>query len=100
MSYGKIIKQGSFSTRRDCSKGTLTLFENRIKFECEDEDWTYSYALERLRTFVQSVTTKGIRLNRQTYRVDEPEEWIEAIKDALTAQGLKFRVSGYRVQSD
>ena len=97
MSYGKIIKQAPFSSR-DCRKGTVTLFENGISIECEDEEWTYSFGLKGVSTFGKSPTTQGIQLNRRTYHVDEPEEWIKAIKESLTANGLKFRITGYRVQ--
>lgn len=96
MSYGKVIKQASFSSR-DCSKGTLTLYENGISIECGDEEWTHSFGLKGLKTFGQSIKSKAIRLNRKTYRVDAPEEWILAIQQALTDNCMDYDISGYRV---
>ena len=96
MSYGKVIKQAPFSSR-DCRKGTLILYENGISIECGDEKWTYSLTLKGLRTFGKSIKSKGIRLNRRTYHVDEPEEWIRAIQTALTDNCFQFDISGYRV---
>lgn len=48
----------------------------------------------------RGVGGKGIWINRWYYRVDDPEEWIEAIKKALTAKDIKFRASGYVVIED
>jgi hypothetical protein len=92
---GKVIKQGSF-TNSECTKGTLTLYENGYLAKCmKPRGWSWQIAwigIEIFRVHRGIAGGKGIWINNSYYRVDEPEEWIDAIKEALTAKGIKFKL--------
>jgi hypothetical protein len=97
---GRIIIKGTFSGGV-CKEGILTITEDGFQFECPKSANLKSHkkweGVKRFGTYRRK-RSKGIVIDTYRFRVDNPEEWIEALKKALAASGMKFeRTETYRV---
>jgi hypothetical protein len=91
---GKIIKKGLFHNKI-CGKGTVTLQEDMISIQCPWGRTSFNFKLYEINQF--RTTKRGIYIDKFYLRLDNATEWIEAVKKALDAKGIKYEVIGYRV---
>jgi hypothetical protein len=91
---GKIIKQGSFYNKM-CGDGTITLRKDRIQLYCPRGKTSFQFMFSEINSF--RISKKGLYVNNFYIRIDNKNEWIKAILQALDSIGIRYEATGYRM---